>query len=130
MSMGCLNCYCMKNSAKLFPHILQQIKYQLYGVPVWISGLRTGHSVCEDVGLIHGLGQWVKHLSLPQAAEDTGHRCSSDPLLLWLWCRPAAAAPIHLLAQELPNAAGMAIKIKIKSSILKSKIIITKRRRE
>ena len=70
MSMGCLNCYCMKNSAKLFPHILQQIKYQLYGVPVWISGLRTGHSVCEDVGLIHGLGQWVKHLSLPQAAEE------------------------------------------------------------
>ena len=26
---------------------------------------------------------------------------------LWLWCSPVAAAPIHLLAWELPYAAGM-----------------------
>ena len=24
-----------------------------------------------------------------------GHRCGSDPPLLWLWCRPAAAAPFR-----------------------------------
>ena len=34
-------------------------------------------------------------------------RCSSDRALLWLWCRPAAAAPIRLLAWELPYAAAI-----------------------
>ena len=27
-----------------------------------------------------------------------GYRCSLDPVLLWLWCRLAAAAPIQPLA--------------------------------
>jgi len=31
-----------------------------------------------------------------------GHRCSSDLVLLWLWCRPAATAPIRPLAWEPP----------------------------
>ena len=39
-----------------------------------------------------------------------GGRCSSDPLLLWLWCRTAVATPIQPLAQELPYAAGAALK--------------------
>ena len=29
------------------------------------------------------------------------HRCSLDPVLLWLWCRPAAVAPIGLLTWDL-----------------------------
>ena len=33
-----------------------------------------------------------------------GHRCSSDPLLLWLWHRMAAVAPIQPLAWEFPYA--------------------------
>ena len=33
-----------------------------------------------------------------------GHRCSSDPTLLWLLCRLAAAAPIQPLAWEFPYA--------------------------
>ena len=33
-------------------------------------------------------------------------RCVSDPILLWLWCRPAAAALIWPLAWEFPYAAG------------------------
>ena len=37
-------------------------------------------------------------------------RCSSDPALLWLWCRLAAAAPIQPLAREPPYAAGAALK--------------------
>ena len=35
-----------------------------------------------------------------------GCRRSSDPTLLWLWCRPEAAAPIRPLAWEPPCAAG------------------------
>ena len=31
-----------------------------------------------------------------------GHKCGSDLVLLWLWHRPAAVAPIQSLARELP----------------------------
>ena len=41
-----------------------------------------------------------------------GYRCSSDPMLQWLWHRQAAAALIWPLAQERPYAAGMAPKRK------------------
>ena len=44
------------------------------------------------------------------AGCSTGHRCGSDPVLLWLWCGPAAAALIWLLAQELPYVTGAALK--------------------
>ena len=37
-----------------------------------------------------------------------GRRCSSDPTLLWLWCRPAAL--IRSLAWELPYVMGVALK--------------------
>ena len=43
-----------------------------------------------------------------------GRRCGSDPMLLWLWHRPAAVAPIQLLAWEPPYAAGAALKRKRK----------------
>ena len=39
-----------------------------------------------------------------------GCQCGSDPELLWLWHRPAAAAVIQSLAWELPHAAGAAMK--------------------
>ena len=39
-----------------------------------------------------------------------GHRCGSDLMLLWLWCRPAAVAQIGPLAWEPPCATGVALK--------------------
>ena len=39
---------------------------------------------------------------------DVGHRCGSDPALLWLWRRPTATAPIQPLAWEPPYAVGVA----------------------
>ena len=43
-----------------------------------------------------------------------GHRSGSDPVLLWLWCRPAVAALIRPLAWELSYASGVALKRKEK----------------
>ena len=47
-----------------------------------------------------------------------GHRCGSDPallwLLLWLWQRRAATAPIRPLAWEPPYVMGVALKKKKK----------------
>ena len=39
-----------------------------------------------------------------------GHRCGSAPMLLWLWCRLVAVAPIRPLAWEPPYAARTALK--------------------
>ena len=39
------------------------------------------------------------------------HRHSSDLVLLWLWRRPVATAPIQPLAWEPPYAAGAAQEI-------------------
>ena len=40
-----------------------------------------------------------------------GCRHGSDPMLLWLWRRPVATAPIQPLAWEPPYAAGAAQEI-------------------
>ena len=40
------------------------------------------------------------------------HRCGSDSVLLWLWHRLAAVAPIQHKAWELPYVAGVALKSK------------------
>ena len=41
-----------------------------------------------------------------------GHRHGLDPVLLWLWPRLAAVAPVQPLAWEPPYAEGTALKSK------------------
>ena len=41
-----------------------------------------------------------------------GWRCDLDSALLWLWPRPAAAAPIQPIAWEPPYAMGVVLKKK------------------
>ena len=78
---------------------------------MWLSRLRTQHSVCEDAGLTPGFTQWIGDLALLQVCS-TSHRGGSNPVSPWLWCRPAA--PIQPLAWGLPYAASAAIKRKKK----------------
>ena len=52
---------------------------------------------------------------MPQSCS-TGRRCGSELVFLWLWCRPADAAPIQLPAWELPYVTGVALKRKKMSS--------------
>ena len=56
----------------------------------WLTNPTSNHEVVVS---IPGLAHWVK-----------------DPALLWLWCRPAAIAPIQPLAWEPPYAVGAALK--------------------
>ena len=54
---------------------------------------------------------------------DVGHRLGSDPMLLWLWRRPAATAPIRPLAWVSPCAAGVALKERPKKKDKKKNVL-------
>ena len=97
-----------------FPLWLSRLRTQLVSRMMWVqslallSGLRKRHccelwgrSCCRECGV--------------------GHRCGSDPILLWLWCRPAAAAPVRPPAWELPYATSTSLKSKKKKKKKKKK---------
>ena len=72
----------------------KQWKIDIPFVPQQLTNLTR---IQEDSASIPGLTQWVK-----------------DPVLLWLWCRLAAVAPIPALAWEPPHARGVALESKKK----------------
>ena len=69
----------------------------------WLTNPTRKHEVA---GSIPGLAQWVKC-----------RRRGLDPVLLWLWCRPAATALIGPLAWEPPYASGVGLKAKNKQKL-------------
>ena len=76
-------------------------KKSIWEFPLWLSVLRTQHSLREDVGWIHGLAWWIKALALPQAAvyvTDAAwicHCCGcSIGLQLQLWFAPSLGTSI------------------------------------
>jgi len=59
--------------------------------------------------------------SLAAMSCGVGRRHGSDLVLLWLWRRLAAAAPIRPLAWQHPYALGVALKSKKKTKNKKPK---------
>ena len=74
---------------------LRRLRTQLVFMRIWVLSLAS----------LSGL----KDLVLPQAADEITDAVL-DPVLLWLWGRPGAAALIRPLAWELPYATGAAPK--------------------
>ena len=69
------------------------VKMKTSGVTVVAQQVKNPTSIHEDGGLIPGLNQWGLRISRC-CKLCLGQSCGWNRVLLWLWCRPAAAARI------------------------------------
>ena len=69
----------------------------------WLTNPTRNHEVA---GSVPALAQWVNDPVVVSCG--VGCRHGSDPVLLWLWHRPVATAPIRPLAWDSPYAMGEA----------------------
>ena len=79
--------YWIKRKKTYFFRVQIQIFRNQRGVPVVAQWIKNLTSVHEHEDSIPGLAQWV----VSSVAINCGvvQRCSLDPALLWLWCRPS-----------------------------------------
>ena len=91
---------------------LNQIQY-IQEFPLWCGGNKSNQNH-EVLGLISALA----------TSCGAGCRRGSDLMLLWLWRRPAATAPIGLLAWEPLYATGVALKRKKKIQYIHSLYVV------
>ena len=89
----------------------ESIRKNFREFPLWLSKLRTRLvSTRMQVQSLASLSRLSIRPCRQLWCRSVGHRHSSDPTLLLLWHRPAAAAPNQPLAWELPCAASAALK--------------------
>ena len=84
----CLLSYLLPCSKLLQDSVTYKSKWEF---PLWLSGLRTQHSVCEDADLIPGLAQWVKDQVLLQAVAEV-----ADMAWIWLCCGSSVGLQLQL----------------------------------
>ena len=87
-------------------HILLVDSKLIAGVPIMAQWKRI------QIGTMRfRVRSWASLIEFSIAVScGVGCRLGLDPALLWLWCRPAAAALIRPLAWEPPYAMGAAPK--------------------
>ena len=87
----------------------EEAKISSWGVPVVAQWVKNPPQ-CSWSCRFHPWSRSVGYGSGMATNWGISCRCGVDLALLWLWCRPAAAAPIWPLTWEPPYAAGAALK--------------------